>query len=456
MGRVRKSFSVFDCDAHINDPLQIWDYVPASDRDLVRATYWRDERQARLNGTTRVGGGGSGEFWPAGMYNPICVGGPQMSKAILRRLIDMAPLTDEQLDYLEHKGACEPRARIRDLDLMGIDQVLVIPTKLLAHLPFADDPRGVDVLCRAYNAFVADWCSEEPSRLFPAAVLPLQSPELAVREIHRVVEPGFRVGLVRPIDARGQYPNDLGRPATAFGLGGLVSPNFDDVFRAFEETGLVLGMHTLTGHKPPRTAGPGLLASPGELINHAGGDSQTMSFVFEMLVWLAQVLLSGFLDRYPRLRMAVFESNSQWIPSMLESCDRYFRLYAKERQLPAKRLPSEAFYEQCVVSFESDEDPTLRQWEQFEDIGVWASDCYHHDAADAWSAIRAMRDVGVPEPVQAKLMGGNARRFYGIEPKLAVTEEPPPLERPGWFPQGPQFEAWAEEVAHRRRGGTAG
>ena len=33
------------------------------------------------------------------------------------------------------------------------------------------------------------------------------------------------------------------------------------------------------------------------------------------------------------------------------------------------------------------------------------------DGADAWSAIRAMRRVGVPEATQERLMGGNARRM---------------------------------------------
>ena len=42
-------------------------------------------------------------------------------------------------------------------------------------------------------------------------------------------------------------------------------------------------------------------------------DSQTFSFIHEMQVWLAQVLLTGFLDRYPKLKMAVFESNAEWL-----------------------------------------------------------------------------------------------------------------------------------------------
>ena len=76
-----------------------------------------------------------------------------------------------------------------------------------------------------------------------------------------------------------------------------------------------------------------------------------------------------------------------------------------------------------MISFESDEIGVFRQWEHFQKIGIWASDAYHHDGADSWSAMRNMTECGVPEEVQADLLGGNARRFYGIEGKLVVTDE---------------------------------
>ena len=363
----------------------------------------------------------------------------------------MVPLTAEQRDYLEHKGATDPKARVRDLDLMGIDQVLVIPTKVIQNLPFADNVEGVDAFCRAYNNFAVDWCSHEKRRLFPAALLPLQSPERGVAELQRVADRGFRVALMRPFDAAGRYPNDLGLGAAGFGIGGAPPATLDHLFRTFETTGVVLGMHTFPAHHPPRTAGPGLLASPGELVAYAGADSQTLSFIFEIQAWLAQVLLCGFLDRYPELKMAVFESNSQWLPAFLATCDRLFELYANERQWMAQRLPSEAFHAQCVISFESDETQTMRQWDTFENIGVWASDCYHHDGADSWSAIRAMREIGVPDEVQAKLLGGNARRMYNIDAKVFVRSEPAPIKRPDWFPGGPELDEWAEQQAHPRR-----
>jgi predicted TIM-barrel fold metal-dependent hydrolase len=450
-GRMTKGFPVFDCDAHVNDPLEIWErYVPDSKKELVSQTYWRSDAEAFVNGTTPCIGGGNDEFAP--MYNPILIAGPQMNKRIMRKLMTMMPLSDQQREYLRHAGGFDAKARVGEMDLMGIDQVLVIPTMVIMNLPFAENPEGVEVFCRAYNDWCADWCAEVPGRLFPAALLPLQDPERAATEVRRVAERGFPVGLVRPIDARGAYPNDIGRSMTD-GRGG--PGHMDVLFRAFEETGMVLGMHTFPAGVVGRTAFPGALTSPGELVNHAGVDSQTLSFIFEMQTWLAQVLLGGFLDRYRELKMAVFESNSQWLPYMLETCDRLFEAYANERQVLTERLPSQAFYDQCVISFESDEEPTMAQWDRFDTVGIWASDCYHHDGADAWSAIGAMRSLGVPEETQSRMMGGNAARFYGVEQKLFVTEEPPSIDRPDWFPEGPEFDEWAELVARPRENADA-
>jgi hypothetical protein len=39
-----------------------------------------------------------------------------------------------------------------------------------------------------------------------------------------------------------------------------------------------------------------------------------------------------------------------------------------------------------------------------------------------WEALELMERHGVPPAVQRKLLGENARRLYGIEPALVVTE----------------------------------
>src|SRR5262245_46724603 len=172
--RLTKDFSVFDCDAHINDPEKVWEYVPESQKELVRQTYWRNDSEAWLNGDTPVMGGGNGHFAPS--YNPICIAGPQMNKKIMRKLLSMSPLTEDQRRYVHHDGAVDAKARIIEMDLMGIDQVLVIPTMVIMYLPFAKNLEGVAAFCQAYNNFLVDWCGEVPGRLYGAALLPVQDP----------------------------------------------------------------------------------------------------------------------------------------------------------------------------------------------------------------------------------------------------------------------------------------
>jgi hypothetical protein len=104
-----------------------------------------------------------------------------------------------------------------------------------------------------------------------------------------------------------------------------------------------------------------------------------------------------------------------------------------------------------MISFESDETPVLRAWESFENIGIWASDVYHHDSSDAWKAIRYMDEAEVPKSAQSKLLGENARRFYGIEGKTFVVEERE-IERPEWFPKhDEEFTQWWEREANPRK-----
>jgi hypothetical protein len=74
------------------------------------------------------------------------------------------------------------------------------------------------------------------------------------------------------------------------------------------------------------------------------------------------------------------------------------------------------------IAFESGEDTAVETWHRFRDIGVWASDYPHFDGEDAWEAIEHVQRAGIPEEVQAQMLGLNACRIYGIEPNLVVTE----------------------------------
>lgn len=433
----RKTFPVFDADGHVNDPTEIWTrYVPAAERDLVRSAYWKDDNGAVLNGRQCVMGGARRDF---DGLNPIAVGGPGMDRTLIRRLRQMR-LTHDQRAYLDHAGTVDARARAADMDLMGIDQALILPTMLHAHLPFVRDPRGAAALCRAYNNWARDWCATVADRLFPAGLLPVQSATETVQELERIAALGFRVALIRPM----RPPS---RDASGGGLG-----SFDALYRTLEETGLVLGVHPLPIESPDGAATPRVAA---DLIARASADRYvnraTLSYMIDGMAWLAPVLLGGLLDRYPLLRVAILGCGASWLAPLLVYLDRLFALYRNERTTRSTRLPSQAFREQCVISFKSGEGSLLGREEEYREVAIWASDCYHADASDGWRAVHALRDAHVDDAVQATLLGANARRAYAIEAATFVAQPPGCIPRPAWFPTPDEIAAAWEREVHRRR-----
>ena len=101
------------------------------------------------------------------------------------------------MGYIDFAGSYEPEPRLRDMDVQGIDQVMIIPTDIDTY-PWLLDAVGGKAFCKAYNQWAYDYTRADPDRLFFAALLPMQNAQFAVQEVHRVAAQGCRVALVRP------------------------------------------------------------------------------------------------------------------------------------------------------------------------------------------------------------------------------------------------------------------
>jgi len=425
-----KNFPIFDCDAHVTEPPWLWerakDWLTKDELEALKNTIWFDPESEQLivNGKAGSGLGSQRIHGSPGMVNVLSLAGPGLKHDIqralnVRNLKSDTALTAEQADYLDHKGSYEPKPRLKDMDVQGIDQVMIIPTDIDTY-PWLQNAVGAKAMCKAYNDWAYEYCQENPERLFFAAMLPMQDPKFAQEEIYRVAAKGCRVGLVRPIDAMGNYP---------------IQPKYDRVWRTMEETGVVYGMHPFPAF--------GSLKPPGYTEQHSGAEINVQDFQAEASLWVAMVLMSGFFERYPKLRAAVFEASSTWLSFMLDECDKHYRLYRNDRQLPPlKRLPSETFFEHCVTGFEGDEAPPSRLPEFYENILAWSSDVYHHDGDDAWRAIETMRKCELPEKYQTKFLGENARKLYRIDtPKNFIRDRVTEIERPDWWPTEEEVKA---------------
>jgi predicted TIM-barrel fold metal-dependent hydrolase len=451
-----KNFATFDCDAHISEPPWLWDRARdhLSQRELraLEDTMWFDSktRQLIVNGKAGMGaltgqiGGGPGRL------GLLSIAGPGLKHEIqralnVRNLDRKTAITREQATYLDHRGAYEPKPRLRDMDIQGIDQVMIIPSDIDTY-PWLRNDVGAKAMCKAYNEWAYEYCQENPERIYFAALLPLQNPKFAAEEVYRVADKGCRVGLIRPVDAMGNYP---------------VQPKYDPVWRAMEETGMVYGMHpfpALGSVKPP---GYTEQYSGAEFVEWSINSSSVaqlfltnvQNFQAEAALWVTMVLMSGLFERFPKLKAAIFEASSTWLSFLLDECDKAYILYRNERKrYPLKRMPSETFFAHCVTGFEGDEAPPSRLPDFYGDILAWSSDVYHHDGDDAWRAIETMRKCELPESYQAKFLGENARRLYRIEPPARfIRDRVTEIERPDWWPTDEEVEQAMRPEAGLRR-----
>ena len=418
-----KDFSVFDCDSHIYEPPEVWDkYIPQKNRDFAKTHFYRDSdrlflvRNSRISFRDPDGWKYPGETWHPGLTKKI-IGQTQ-------------PGTKEWDEVVgRNKSARDPHARLKDMDASGIDQVMIFPSTFV-YLPLVENADAAYICARGYNDWVYDYCSADKKRLFPAAVLPTQNVDFAIEELRRVAKRGFKSALIRPIIAQGKYPT---------------FPEYDPLWKEFEELGMVLGMHTFPSRgeamSPELDKRMGanrkrlfsdediMVYSPGQFVanimqimgSKQAGDA-AYGFMAEAMTWTGVVLMTGWLEKFPKLKVAILESNSSWLPLVLEKAETYLDLYKHIGEKIGD--PHNVFYKQCFIAFESDEMITLRLWDLFENIALWSSDMPHLDASDVWEAIDHMDKYKVPQSAREKMLGGNARRLYGIEPELFVTKAP--------------------------------
>src|SRR5436309_3955213 len=452
-----KDFATFDCDAHVTEPPKIWErahaYLTKDELEALKATIWwdADSQQLIVNGKAGAGIGSPRRGGIPGTMRVITNAGPGVKHDIqralnVRNLNPKTALTQEHVAYLDHAGSYEPEPRLRDMDIQGIDQVMIIPTDIDTY-PWLQNALGAKAFCKAYNQWAYEYTLADPQRLFFAALLPMQNPQYAVEEVYRVAAQGCRVALVRPMDAMGNYP---------------IQPKYEPVWNALEETGLVYGMH-------PFPAG-GNLKPPGYAEQYSGAElirrtiataglqhsflSNVQNFQAEAALWVTAVLMSGFFERHPKINAAVFEASSTWLSFLVDECDKAYRLYRNERQLPPlKRLPSETFFEHCITGLEGDEGAPGRPPAICGRLLSWSSDVYHHDGDDAWRAIETMQKYNLPVEHQAKFLGGNARRLYKVQaPAKIIRDRVTEIERPDWWPTEEEIRASLRPEAAITRG----
>ncbi|MGZ9188417.1 MAG: amidohydrolase family protein, partial [Candidatus Binatia bacterium] len=234
-------------------------------------------------------------------------------------------------------GMTDPLARLKDMDLEGIDVAILFGTPIALTVNGLMNGEFAAALCRVVNDWLLEYCSADPQRLRAVGLIPCQAPELAVKELHYLARGGAISAML---------------PTNVYGWN-LGDPMFMPIYEAAETLGMTLRVHPQTGHEGvPGISGVMAAGSP-RLFKYPY--VHMTAFVFELMIAMMHMIGEGVFDRFPNLRVGFMEGGAGWLPFWMERFDEHLEKLAP--QMPdLKRRPSEIIKsEQLIVTCESEE-----------------------------------------------------------------------------------------------------
>jgi predicted TIM-barrel fold metal-dependent hydrolase len=185
------------------------------------------------------------------------------------------------------------RARLDDL---GIDFAVVYTTLGLSFVSLGDEEMR-RAICRSLNKLNSLTFADHRSRLTPAAIIPMGTPQEALEELDYAAGTlGMRAAFLgghfwRPLPGGGRYMDYLALDSEL---------DYDPVWKRCVELGIVPSSHVGT------LGGPTHGSITNYTFNHAG------SFAAAGHILCRALLLGGVMHRFPTLRVAFLEGGAGW------------------------------------------------------------------------------------------------------------------------------------------------
>ena len=313
-------------------------------------------------------------------------------------------LQDENNPFAPRRGEFDPDVRARELDDDGVAGEVVFPQMAPFGAGLMDyrhpvtpdqDLEG----CRAYNRWLADFCSNEPERHAGVGLITLDDIEVTVREVRAIREMGLWGGVMLP--------------GTTGDLPYYHHPRYAPLWAVCEELGLPLQVHS--GWSP----------------DYGDVEAATPMYITEVATWahrpFAALLWSNAFEEHPKLKMIFTETGCSWILETLRVVGRLaddptFAHFTRSHSLS----PKEYFARNCFIgaSFMGPDEGADRH-----EIGLgnlmWGTDYPHLEGT--WpNTMQKMRETfgDYPEAEIRALLGTTAAEVYGFDTgKLAPLVE---------------------------------
>jgi predicted TIM-barrel fold metal-dependent hydrolase len=290
---------IIDVDTHISEPLDLWtSRAPAKYRDLVpQMKGVGDERVWTINGDTSMG--------LSSAASVIFADG---------RKADGMEFYHWKVDEV-HPGCSQVKERLKVMDENGIWAQIVYPNILgfagqgrMNHDGFkpTDIPEELRLMStQIYNDAMAEMQADSNGRLLPMALLPWWDIKLALAEAERCSAMGMR-GV------------NINSDPQLNGMQDLSGDYWTPLWELCSDKSLPVNFHI--GASDATQSWFGQSPWPSLTPNYKLALGSTMMFISNAKV-LCNLIATGLLERFPRLKFVSVESGIGWIPFILEGLE---------------------------------------------------------------------------------------------------------------------------------------
>ncbi len=371
-------YRIISADDHLFEPADLW---------TSRIDSRFKDRAPQL---VRKGGG---EVWVCeGISgNSPSQGGGQAGL----RFEEPEKLTFEDTFENMRPGSYDPQARLKDMDLDGVDVSVVYPTAglMLFSVP---DGQLLTAIFATYNDWAAEFCRAFPKRLNGIAMVNADDVQDGIKELERCANMGL-VGAAITV-----FPP----PDRSY-----ASQEYEPLWAAAQDLEMPLSLHAGTNR-------------PGPDQQFLDLDSLRPTFFANVDYWvrmsLGDMIFSGVFERYPKLQVGAIEHELSWVPHFLDRIDYTYsqRIHFNEfwHRFNDDMLPSDYFHRNVFLGFQEDalgiRDRDIIGVDQLQ----WGSDYPHTESTFPRSQQileEILTDCTAEE--KAKIAGGNAARIYRID-----------------------------------------
>jgi len=285
-----------------------------------------------------------------------------------------------------------------------VAEVIYSPQRTMRHFMLGTEDDFHLAGIRAYNDWLAkEFCAQAPERLIGIGQMPSVGVDAAIAEMRRCKELGLHGVLL-----------------SAWPSANLNLSAADDAFFAeAERLGMPVSIHcglSARGKVPQKPKTPveekmarGEATGGKQVSALSGAGLDTMPLI------MGEIILTGVLDRFPKLKFVSVEAGIGWVPYYAEQMDDRYDRNKYWAKIKLDSMPSAYIKTNWWFTFIIDHYGVKNR----DAIGVenvmWSTDYPHHgcDWPHSKKVVAEMM-VDVPAGERRKIVYENAARLYGI------------------------------------------